>query len=95
MLSDGRDEAVDAVIWCTGFRPALSLLADLGVVQPDGQVATTGTRSVALPSLWLVGYGSWTGFASATLIGVGRPARATVEEIQALLAPAASTPVMQ
>jgi hypothetical protein len=31
--------------------------------------------------LWLVGYGDWTGYASATLIGVGRTARATVDEI--------------
>ncbi|GAB2845670.1 ArsO family NAD(P)H-dependent flavin-containing monooxygenase [Hymenobacter ruber] len=87
--ADGREEAVDAVIWCTGFRPALAFLADLDVVQPDGRVATTGTQATALPGLWLVGYGSWTGFASATLIGVGRSARATVEEIRAFLAPAA------
>ena len=87
--ADGREEDVDAVIWCTGFRPALALLADLNVVQPDGRVATTGTRATALPGLWLVGYGSWTGFASATLIGVGRSARSTVEEIEALLTPVA------
>lgn len=89
--ADGREEAVDAVIWCTGFRPALSFLADLGVVQPDGRVATAGTRATELPGLWLVGYGSWTGFASATLIGVGRSARATVDEIQAFLVPASAS----
>jgi hypothetical protein len=33
------------------------------------------------PRLWLVGYGDWTGYASATLIGVGRTARTTVDEI--------------
>ena len=93
--ADGREEAVDAVIWCTGFRPALSLLTGLGVVRPDGHVATAGTRVTELPGLWLVGYGSWTGFASATLIGVGRSARATVSEIQALLVPAAVTPAAQ
>jgi len=93
--ADGREEAVDAVIWCTGFRPALPFLAGLGVGQSDGRVATTGTRATELPGLWLVGYGSWTGFASATLIGVGRSARATVSEIQALLAPAAVTPAAQ
>jgi thioredoxin reductase len=86
--ADGHEEAVDAVIWCTGFRPALSFLAGLGVVQPDGRVATAGTRATTLPGLWLVGYGSWTGFASATLIGVGRSAKATVKEIQAFLDPA-------
>jgi putative flavoprotein involved in K+ transport len=32
-----------------------------------------------------VGYGTWTGFASATLIGVGRTARTTVEEIKTYL----------
>jgi hypothetical protein len=41
------------------------------------------------PLLWLLGYGEWTGFASATLIAVGRTARAAVEEIAtALDAPA-------
>jgi hypothetical protein len=30
------------------------------------------------PRLWLVGYGEWTEFASATLVGVGRCARASV-----------------
>ena len=84
--ADGREQAVDAVIWCTGFRPALSFLADLGVVQPDERVATVGAQATKLPGLWLVGYGSWTGFASATLIGVGRSARTTVDEIKEFLA---------
>jgi putative flavoprotein involved in K+ transport len=82
---DGREEAVDAVVWCTGFRPALDHLRPLGVVEPDGRVRVEGTRSVRQPMLWLVGYGNWTGYASATLIGVGRSARATVEEIAAAL----------
>ena len=33
------------------------------------------------PRLWLVGYGEWTGFASATLVRVERSARASVYEI--------------
>lgn len=84
---DGREERVDAVIWCTGFRPALDHLASLGVVGADGRVAVAGTRSTEEPRLWLVGYGEWTGFASATLVGVGRGARATADEIAAALAP--------
>ncbi|WP_412069747.1 ArsO family NAD(P)H-dependent flavin-containing monooxygenase [Rubrivirga sp. IMCC43871] len=83
---DGTEEPVDAVVWCTGFRPALGLLAPLGVVGPGGRVAVEGTRSVAEPRLWLVGYGQWTGFASATLVGVGRSARATAREVAGLLA---------
>jgi hypothetical protein len=85
---DGREERVDAVIWCTGFRPALEHLRPLGVIGADGRVRTEGTRAVAEPMLWLVGYGNWTGFASATLIGVGRSARETVRQIEAALAPA-------
>jgi cation diffusion facilitator CzcD-associated flavoprotein CzcO len=82
---DGAFEPLDAVIWCTGFDPALGHLAALGVVEPDGRIAVDGTRSRREPMLWLVGYGGWTGFASATLIGVGRTARRTVEEVDAAL----------
>nr|WKN36454.1 ArsO family NAD(P)H-dependent flavin-containing monooxygenase [Tunicatimonas sp. TK19036] len=92
---DGREQRIDAVIFCTGFRPALSHLSPLGIVEtsssaPDGKatkpiVATRGTRALNAEGLWLVGYGSWTGFASATLIGVGRSAKQTVSEIQRYL----------
>ena len=82
---DGSEERVDAVVWSTGFRPALGFLDSLGVVA-SGRVEVEGTRSVAEPRLWLVGYGQWTGFASATLVGVGRSARATAREVAALLA---------
>ena len=85
---DGGESEVDAVIWATGFRPALDHLAPLGVVGVDGRVATDGTRALADPRLWLVGYGEWTGYASATLIGVGRTAKTTVAEIVAALATA-------
>jgi putative flavoprotein involved in K+ transport len=83
--SDGRSEHVDAVIFATGFRAALEHLRPLGIVGPDDRVRTrpegAGTRADAEPHVWLVGYGDWTGFASATLIGVGRSARATVDEL--------------
>ena len=90
---DGREEPVDAVIFATGFRPALEHLAPLGVVDATGRVEIarggSGTRAAKEPLLWLLGYGEWTGFASATLIAVGRTARAAVEEIAtALDAPA-------
>ncbi|HEX5164002.1 MAG TPA: ArsO family NAD(P)H-dependent flavin-containing monooxygenase [Thermomicrobiales bacterium] len=85
---DGHGERIDAVIWCTGFRTALDHLAPLGVVDASGQVETDGTRSVRDPRLWLLGYGEWTGYASATLIGIGRSARATAEEILGVLSAA-------
>ncbi|MFW7342286.1 ArsO family NAD(P)H-dependent flavin-containing monooxygenase [Pollutimonas sp. H1-120] len=78
---DGSHTTFDAVIWCTGFRPALQHLRSLGIVDADGKVALSGTQSVAVPGLWLVGYGEWTGFASATLVGVMRYAKATMLEV--------------
>lgn len=84
---DGTETAVDAVIWCTGFQPALEHLRPLNVIDDNGRIAVKGTRAIKEPRLWLVGYGNWTGFASATLIGVGRTARKTVEEINAELKP--------
>ncbi len=83
--ADGTESAVDAVIWCTGFRPALNHLSSLGVINEQGRVDVVGTRSSSEPALWLVGYGEWTGSASATLIGVTRTARSTVTEIDAFL----------
>jgi len=85
---NGVEERIDAVVWCTGFRPALEHLRPLGVIGPDGHIRTHGTRSIAEPMLWLVGYGNWTGFASATMIGVGRTARDTARQIEIALMPA-------
>ncbi|GAA2129286.1 ArsO family NAD(P)H-dependent flavin-containing monooxygenase [Streptomyces synnematoformans] len=82
---DGTTARADAVIWCTGFRPALAHLAPLGLRAARGRVRTAGTRSVAEPRLHLLGYGDWTGPASATLIGTGRPARGAALEIETLL----------
>ncbi len=84
--ADGSTQQVDAVIWCTGFRADLAHLAPLGLRGRDGHVATDPdqpTRSLAHPGLHLVGYGDWTGPASATLIGVGRSARAAAAAIAA------------
>ncbi|MPV50973.1 SidA/IucD/PvdA family monooxygenase [Pseudactinotalea sp. HY160] len=81
---DGRSLAVDTVLWCTGFRPDLGHLRPLGLTRDgrNGAVpATTGdppTRSRDRPGMYFLGYGDWVGAASATLIGVGAPARATV-----------------
>lgn len=83
--ADGSREPLDAIVWCTGFRPATRHLADLEVLDADGRAPVEGTRCVEEPRLWMLGYGDWTGFASATLIGVGRSARATVAEIVASL----------
>ncbi|MFN3559266.1 MAG: ArsO family NAD(P)H-dependent flavin-containing monooxygenase [Brevundimonas sp.] len=79
---DGHEERIDAVIWCTGFRPALNHLRSLDVIDTDGRVAVDNNRSVRQPHLWLMGYGDWTGAASATIVGVTRTAREMVGRIQ-------------
>lgn len=79
---DGRHQEIDAVVWCTGFWPALQHLAELGVVEPDGKVLVKEGHCIKEPRLWLVGYGDWTGPASATLAGVMRAARSSVAEIE-------------
>ena len=48
---DGHEELFDAVIWCTGFRPALDHLEPLGLVGSDGRVEVEGTRSTGEPRL--------------------------------------------
>ncbi len=73
---DGSKEEFDAVIWCTGFHYAMSHLKNIADLDAKGKNT---------PGLWLVGYGGWTGYASATLIGVGRSARATIKEITEFL----------
>ncbi|MEU9146476.1 ArsO family NAD(P)H-dependent flavin-containing monooxygenase [Streptomyces sp. NPDC048349] len=83
--ADGTEAGADAVIWCTGFRPALAHFAGLRLRGSRGHIATDGTRSLDEPRLHLLGYGDWTGPASATLIGVGRPAREAARQIRDLL----------
>ena len=85
---DGTPLDADAIIWCTGFRPALRHLRPLRLRDHDGRVPVdgpSGARADGEPRLFLVGYGDWTGPASATLLGVGRSARDTTAEITALL----------
>ena len=81
---DGTALDADVIIWCTGFRPELRHLQPLHLRDPQGKLlvdGSTGTRARREPRLHLLGYGDWTGPASATLLGVGRSARASATEI--------------
>lgn len=82
---DGSETHHDAVLWCTGFRPATEHLRALGLVEADGRIDVVDQRAVKEPRLWLAGYGNWTGAASATLIGAGRTARELVPRISSAL----------
>ncbi|WP_408871643.1 ArsO family NAD(P)H-dependent flavin-containing monooxygenase [Falsiroseomonas frigidaquae] len=85
--ADGKRIPADAIIWCTGFRPALGHLAPLGLQDPEGHVAVGPEgQALAEPRLWLLGYGDWTGMASATLAGVTRAARGVVQGVVRALA---------
>lgn len=55
------------------------------MINANGRVDVEGTHSTKEPRLWLVGYGEWTGLASATIIGVTRTARSTVMEVAEFL----------
>jgi hypothetical protein len=49
---DGREEAVDAVIWCTGFRPAVDHLRPLDVVEGGRTRWTERARSASRGYGW-------------------------------------------
>lgn len=82
--SDGQKEKFDVIIWCTGFKPNLGHLQKLNIIT-DNKIETKYTQSVKEPGLWLVGYGNWTGFASATIYGVGKTAKHTAKEIEVFI----------
>ena len=79
---DGRTGPAAAIIWCTGFKPDLHHLGPLHLNTDAGGVPRTdGTRSIDEPRLHLLGYGDWTGTASATLIGAARTAKTCVADV--------------
>jgi hypothetical protein len=71
--ADGSFERVDAILWATGFRPAVRHLATLDLRSRYGgiQLERNGTTAVADPRVQLVGYGP-----SASTIGANRAGRA-------------------
>ncbi|KXX72507.1 ArsO family NAD(P)H-dependent flavin-containing monooxygenase [Flammeovirga sp. SJP92] len=81
---DGTHEQFDTVLWCTGFSTKLDYLSSLNIVENE-KVKTKNTKVLGQEGLWLVGMGNWTGYASATIYGVGKTARRTVEEIVAYI----------
>lgn len=82
---DGTEQAVDAVIWCTGFQPELQHLASLDIVEADGKVLVQDGQSVKEHRVWCFGYGDWASPGSATLIGAGRSARDNIPKLVAFL----------
>lgn len=81
----GDKEEFDAIIWCTGFGYDTSYLKSLIHIDEKGVAKTSESKSLEMPGLWLVGYGNWTGYASATIIGVNKTAKQTILEIEEFL----------
>jgi len=76
---DGRELAVDVILWCTGFRSALDHLAPLQLREPSGGITMTGrlaTQVARDPRIHLVGYGP-----SASTIGANRAGAAAATEL--------------
>ncbi|WP_260634859.1 NAD(P)/FAD-dependent oxidoreductase [Streptomyces angustmyceticus] len=78
---DGHTVEADAVLYATGFRPAIDHLAPLRLREPGGGIRMDGTRALRDPRIHLVGYGP-----SASTIGAHRAGRAAVAGIRRLLA---------
>ncbi len=82
----GEEEAIDAVIFATGFRPNYPYLAGLGALGPDGKPLHRKGVSSAVPGLYFVGMAGQRSFRSATLRGVGRDAAYVVKALRQHLA---------
>lgn len=77
-MPDGRLERADAILWATGFRPAVAHLSPLGLRTPEGGIRVDAGRAVDEPRLFLIGYGP-----SQSTIGANRAGRAAVAAIVA------------
>jgi len=82
--ADGSFERVDAIIWATGFRPAIGHLGPLHLRSEAGGIrldrAGRGTTAVKDPRVQLVGYGP-----SASTIGANRAGRTAAKGVQKAL----------
>ena len=86
LWDDGEEEAVDAVLLATGYRPNLDFLRPLGVLREDGRPDQRGGIARSVPGMYFVGLPFQTSFASATLRGVGPDAALVVARARRHLA---------
>lgn len=81
-MPDGSRWPADAIVWATGFRPAIGHLAALRLRSVHGgiQLDRAGTTALTDPRVQLVGYGP-----SASTIGANRAGRAAARGVAAWL----------
>jgi putative flavoprotein involved in K+ transport len=78
---DGSREAIDTVIFATGYRPNLGYLAGLGALDSKNHVLQESGRSTSVPGLYYSGLPRQRSAASATLRGVGGDALVVVDHM--------------
>lgn len=81
-FADGRATPFDAVILATGYRPALSYLADAVPLDADGLPRRAGPRALDAPRLWFAGL---TYDIRGTLFMVAREAPAIAAQVATAL----------
>jgi cation diffusion facilitator CzcD-associated flavoprotein CzcO len=74
--ADGTVTEVDAILWATGFKPALAHLDPLGLRNDRGGIELRGTQVAAEPRVHLIGFGP-----SQSTIGANRAGRAAVASL--------------
>ncbi|MGJ9411882.1 FAD-dependent oxidoreductase [Aeromicrobium sp. CF4.19] len=84
---DGSFEPVDAILWATGFRPAVAHLGPLQLRSEHGGIQLERTTAMADPRVQLVGYGP-----SASTIGANRAGRFAAIAVRDQLASLRSVP---
>lgn len=84
-MPDGTLEPADAILWATGFRPAVDHLAPLRLRTPEGGFRVEDGRSIDEPRLFLIGYGP-----SQSTVGANRAGRDAVRAIVAEREPLAA-----
>ncbi len=82
----GAHEAFDAVLWATGYRPALGHLAGLVETDPaSGLPAMREMESIDAPGLFFLGLDQQTDFTSRMLRGIRRDAMRLADRLVARL----------
>ena len=89
--SDGRREAVDAIILATGYRPSVSYLRELGALNEDAVPMHVGGISSTHLGVVYVGLEFQRSYSSNTLRGVSDDARAVVSPLVAWIRDAPGT----
>jgi putative flavoprotein involved in K+ transport len=89
--SDGKREAVDAIILATGYRPSLEYLRELGALDQEGAPRHVGGISSTHLGLVYLGLEFQRSYASNTLRGVSPDAAAVVAPLVAWIRDAPGT----